>query len=37
MPLMYSQVLRSGSPLLLSAIAAMLLVNTAQALSLIHI
>lgn len=31
MPLMYSQVLRSGSPLLLSAIAAMLLVNTAQA------
>ena len=31
MPLMYSQVLRSGSPLLLSAIAAMLMVSPAQA------
>lgn len=33
MPLMYSQLLRNGSPLLLSAIAAMLLANAAQAQS----
>ncbi len=33
MPLMYSQRLRNGSPLLLGAIAAVLLANTAQAQS----